>query len=187
MWWSFIVHSYALISFRFLFLSIWIAESDCNSDFKIVFNLMLSSTMALEQCESKIFNRCSYSRFYRKKRTRHKFEKERKKSTQDAETNWKKDEIKFKQTLVHIKNYYDFFPLYFRIVVGRLKKSLVWIRARPSMFFFLQSALCETKPMRIEYYFLQSNNVKILTIRSHHNRRHHHFGRFECATRAQLI
>lgn len=117
------MHSYALISFRFLFLSIWVAESDCNSDFKIVFNLMLSSTMALEQCESKIFNRCSYSRFYRKKRTRHKFEKERKKSTQDAETNWKKDEIKFKQTLVHIKNYYDFFPLYFRIVVGRSKKK----------------------------------------------------------------
>lgn len=184
------MHSYALISFRFLFLSIWVAESDCNSDFKIVFNLMLSSTMALEQCESKIFNRCSYSRFYRKKRTRHKFEKERKKSTQDAETNWKKDEIKFKQTLVHIKNYYDFFPLYFRIVVGRLKKSLVWIWARPSMFFLMHSALrtprTKTNANRI-LLFLQSNNVKILTIRSHHNRRHHHFGRFECATRAQLI
>lgn len=97
---------------------------------------MLSSTMALEQCESKIFNRCSYSRFYRKKRTRHKFEKERKKSTQDAETNWKKDEIKFKQTLVHIKNYYDFFPLYFRIVVGRLKKK-VW-------FGFERAPLCSS-------------------------------------------
>lgn len=35
--------------------------------------------------------------------------------------------------------------------------------------------------------FLQSNNVKHLTIRSHHNRRHHHFGRFKCANRAQLI
>lgn len=89
----------------------------------------------------------------KKKRTRHKFEKERKKSTQDAETNWKKDEIKFKQTLVHIKNYYDFFPLYFRIVVGRLKKSLVWIWARPSMFFLMHSALREPKPMRIEYYY----------------------------------
>lgn len=61
------------------------------------------------------------------------------------------DEIKFKQTLVHIKNYYDFFPLYF-LIVSLVGEVFLFAKVAHSSLFIPQTATMRTEN-KIEYYY----------------------------------
>lgn len=92
-----------------------------------------------------------------------KMNKWRKKNAHEAHRQDKiqEDEIKFKQTLVHIKNYYDFFPLYFRIVD--------WLVRLQNFSEFCSFVRYNAKQNKIESDFicvLQFLQLKMRTIRS---------------------